>query len=73
MARCKSCNAPIAWLKTENGKSIPINPGRVFVREAYPDEQGDTLIIHPSGMTATGIRIDEAEYNKWGRRIENEI
>jgi hypothetical protein len=25
MARCKSCNAPIVWEKTENGKATPNN------------------------------------------------
>ena len=26
-ARCRSCNAPIEWAWTENGKRIPLDPG----------------------------------------------
>ncbi len=25
MSNCKSCNAPILWAKTVNGKSVPLN------------------------------------------------
>lgn len=29
MPRCKSCGAPIVWVKTYNGKQMPCDPGWV--------------------------------------------
>lgn len=28
-SRCKSCNAEIIWLKTKNGKDMPVDAGSV--------------------------------------------
>lgn len=33
MARCKSCGAPIIWIKTAAGKAMPANPERLIYWE----------------------------------------
>ena len=29
--RCKTCGAPIEWIKTPNGRWMPVNPGERVV------------------------------------------
>ena len=36
MSNCKSCHAPVAWIKTERGKLMAINPGAVVIRSHIP-------------------------------------
>ncbi len=36
-AKCKSCERPIAWLKTSTGKPIPVEPETV--------REGDTIFV----------------------------
>ena len=66
MSRCKSCQAPIGWLETDkNKKPIPVNPGRVFVRESFPSDPDErkVKVLLPTGMIARGIQVSEAEAN----------
>ena len=35
ISKCRSCDAPIVWLKTKNGKNIPVNANTV--------EEGDKI------------------------------
>lgn len=32
LSRCRSCGAPIIWIKTENNRNMPCNPERVMYR-----------------------------------------
>lgn len=38
MAKCSSCNAPITWVKTVRGRSMPIDHG--------PREDGNLIFTH---------------------------
>lgn len=46
MSYCKDCGAEIDWLRTEDGRYIPVDPEPVFVIEGegtdrfYDDEMG---------------------------------
>ena len=31
MTRCKACNAPIKWIRTERGKQMPVNAKPLWV------------------------------------------
>ena len=63
MARCKSCDAPIAWLKTENDKPIPVNPLKVFVRMRLEGDAADkkVTVVLATGRVITGTEVTEAE------------
>jgi hypothetical protein len=55
MPNCKSCNAPIRWEKTANGKSVPLDAkpvenGNVVVRAGvaiYLPRGQETLVEEP--------------------------
>lgn len=46
MTFCKNCGQEIDWIRTENGKYIPVDPNPVFIIEGkgierfYTDEEG---------------------------------
>ena len=50
MARCRSCDAAIVWLKTKAGKSMPVDDNEVARRyaedEAVFDPQDEDLVSH---------------------------
>ena len=56
MSNCKSCHAPVAWIKTERGKLMVINPGAVVIRSHIPGTD-KTTIATPDGRILTGTRI----------------
>ena len=60
MARCRGCKAEINWMKTEAGRNIPLNPGKIFIRLALPDEKRTTIIIRDGGAR-NGKEITEGE------------
>ncbi len=49
MARCKTCNAEIVWMKTSAGKNIPVDADSVERDDTgrYPSEfDPDTMTTH---------------------------
>ena len=66
MARCRSCEAPVGWIMTENNKPIPVNPGRVFVRMQLPDDPDDkkVKVVLPTGKVMSGTEVTEAEAHR---------
>lgn len=46
MSRCKSCGAPIIWIKTQGGKQMPADPEQVtyWARKGAPGK-----VITPNG------------------------
>lgn len=43
---CKSCGAPIVWIKTQNGRSMPCDATAVEYQENY---KGSTTIVTDDG------------------------
>lgn len=39
MSSCRNCGAAITWLKTKNGKNIPVNPETVADGDVTFDRQ----------------------------------
>lgn len=48
MANCKACGAPIVWIVTTSGKSMPCDAEQLLYRA---DQKGDATIITPNGET----------------------
>lgn len=55
MSRCKGCNAPIKWVKTKKGKTIPVNPWPLFV---VPNPKGADTVVRENGQTVTGDSVE---------------
>lgn len=51
MAKCSSCNAPITWIKTVRGRSMPIDP--------TPCEDGNLILTHAGAMMVSKARAAE--------------
>lgn len=47
VTRCKSCGAPIIWIRTTNGKSMPCDEEQTYYRYAI---HGKGRIVTPSGQ-----------------------
>lgn len=41
MAKCRSCGAEIAWVKTSSGANMPVDPDYIHYHEA---KEGDKLV-----------------------------
>lgn len=48
MKYCKACNAPIIWIKTIAGKSMPCDAEQVLY---WQNPKGKSTIITPNGET----------------------
>lgn len=46
IAKCKSCRAPIVWIKTKNGKNMPCDADAVEYQENY---KGKSTIVTEDG------------------------
>ena len=46
IAKCKSCRAPIVWIKTKNGKNMPCDADTVEYQENY---KGKSTIVTEDG------------------------
>jgi len=44
MSKCKGCGAEIYWMKTNSGKSIPVD---VFTKDYWENENGKYQILDP--------------------------
>ena len=51
---CKSCGAPIRWIKTVSGKSMPVDAQEVFFKAG-----GKELFVTSSGAVIHGTRDEE--------------
>lgn len=57
MSRCRGCGAPIEWITTAAGRSMPVDPELVFIIEgAGPDR-----FVTDEGEVVTGRRALPAE------------
>ena len=52
MSVCKGCGAPLEWIRTEAGRTMPVDPEPVFVIEG----EGRDRFITDEGEVITGRR-----------------
>lgn len=55
MAICKGCGRPIEWVRTANGKMMPVDPQLVGIRLL---DGGSEMLITIDGETVRGRRCD---------------
>lgn len=61
MSRCRSCNAPIVWAKTQAGKPIPLDSPAV-----EPDEESKGLFALAMGhRDKVAIPFSQVEKDAW--------
>ena len=56
MSKCRSCRAPIGWLRTEGGKPMCVNPGVVRIVPYVPDTERVTIVTR-EGRVLRGTRV----------------
>lgn len=56
MSLCKGCGRPIEWIRTQAGKSMPVDPDPVFVIEG----QGPDTFVTDEGVVIRGQNIENA-------------
>ena len=54
IVKCKSCGAPIVWIKTTNGRPMPCDAEAVNYQENY---KGKDVIVTPEGKVIRGSVI----------------
>ena len=52
-SRCRSCGAPIVWLRTPTGSAMPCNPELV---DFWHTAQGEERFVTEDGRTLAGSR-----------------
>ena len=57
IVNCKSCGAPIVWIKTQNGKNMPCDADAVEYQENY---KGKSTIVTEDGRVLKVTKIDRA-------------
>lgn len=55
---CKSCGAPIVWIKTQNGRSMPCDVPAVDYQENY---KGSSLIVTDDGRVRRATIIKKTD------------
>lgn len=64
MNKCKSCGAPIIWIKTFSGKAMPVDAGGI---DFFADPEGKELFVTDGGAVVHGVRAEEgAEHTHRG-------
>lgn len=58
MSICKGCGAPLEWIKTTEGRNMPVNPEPVFVIEG---EGGDRFITDEGEVISGRRALPEEE------------
>ena len=61
MTRCKSCKAPMHWMKVQDKRYTPLDPGKRIITNAVslPETKKPLTIIIRTGETKKGTEIDE--------------
>lgn len=55
IVNCKSCGAPIVWIKTQNGKNMPCDADAVEYQENY---KGKSTVVTEDGRVLKATIID---------------
>lgn len=53
---CRACGAPIGFIKTKAGKTVPVDEKSV---NFLPDPEGKELFVLVDGSTQRGARVEE--------------
>ena len=53
MSRCKSCGAPIKWIKMKSGKTMPVDAKPITYKCDL--HKGNLTLITPDGKVAKGF------------------
>jgi len=64
--KCRSCDAPILFIKTKNGKTMPVNAEPVWIRK---DAAGKTY-IKSDGSFITGEIVGDAYDDPENKPVE---
>ena len=56
ITNCRACGAPIGFIKTKAGKTMPVDGESVYF---LPDPDGNELFVLVDGSTQRGTRVDE--------------
>jgi len=65
---CRGCGKPIAFIKTKNGKSIPVDPEPV---KFIPSNDYDKF-VQADGTVQTGMRARSEDFNEASQGILEE-
>ena len=57
MSTCRSCGAEIVWTRTENSKSMPLDPGELPL---MVNPQGSVLAVTASGKVIRGNVVSDS-------------
>lgn len=58
MAKCKGCGQQIEWIKTTEGRSMPVNPDYI---EIDPAGIHHDAIVTDEGKVVKGCRVNETD------------
>ena len=58
---CRACGKKIMFLKTHNGKTVPVDAESVYF---VPDIRGKNLYVLPDGGTLRGVEPMEGDQDK---------
>ena len=62
--RCKSCGAPIVWIRTRAGKAMPCDAQRVYIVNR---PRGSAKVVTDDGFVLSGdVVTDPAEATVYG-------
>jgi hypothetical protein len=65
MPNCKACNTPIIWIKTANGKNMPIDAKPI---KAYQGSQVTGFIFVDVHMTHWATCPKSKQFKKGGKK-----
>ena len=69
VSTCRSCGAEIVWMRTENGKAMPLDPGEIALVES---PHGSVLAVAANGKVIRGDVVgDSYEYGYILARISH--
>lgn len=58
MATCRSCGAEIRWIKTRNGKNMPVDPEEYYVLEGAVTENRQAItFVSGDGRIIRGVTV----------------
>jgi len=58
MSKCRSCGAEIMWIKTVNGKNMPVDAEPVYFHQ---DPSGAEIFVTKGGAVVHGITAKPGE------------
>lgn len=68
MARCRSCNEQIQWVRLQSGKNMPVDPGYVSIRtQGLMDTADIATIVTDDGRVIQGAVVTEEFEDERGR------